>query len=252
MPRGDIYFGEPLQSCRRGIDTGDGIFFSAVMSVGILAVGLVTGTVLSSPPGLEMPKFEPWAAFGGAVWMCGNLMCPYIIKLTGMGLGLTVWDLSNMVVGWFTGRFGLFGIKRDHIDRPWVNCTGLGMAVLSLIFFSLAAACESKTGEATRKATCSAKSAAADETGEDGPISEISTASTAFPASVSETDLENQVATPPTQIIEKRLETEKTPASGQDKCPSENPDTRNFARTVLRNHLRSSHSSYGRALRRGS
>jgi len=201
----------------KGIDTGDGIFFSAVMSVGILAVGLVTGTVLSSPPGLEMPKFEPWAAFGGAVWMCGNLMCPYIIKLTGMGLGLTVWDLSNMVVGWFTGRFGLFGIKRDHIDRPWVNCTGLGMAVLSLIFFSLAAACESKTGEATRKATCSAKSAAADETGEDGPISEISTASTAFPASVSETDLENQVAT-----------------------------------TVLRNHLRSSHSSYGRALRRGS
>ena len=199
------------------------------MSLGILAVGLFTGTVLSSPPGLEMPKLEPWAAVGGAIWMCGNLMCPYIIKLIGMGLGLTVWDLSNMIMGWFTGRFGLFGVDKEHIDRPWVNGAGLGMATLSLIFFSLAASCDAKDGEATRKATCSAKSAA-DETGQEWPNSEFHTSSTAFPEfATSETDLENQVTTPPKEIIDNSLQTGKTPTSGQDKCPLESPDARNFA-----------------------
>ena len=96
---------------------GDGIFFSAVMSVGILFVGLLTGMVLTSTPGLTMPVFEPWAAVGGAIWMCGNLMCPYIIKLIGMGLGLTVWDLSKMIIGCFTGHFGLFGVQKEHHKR---------------------------------------------------------------------------------------------------------------------------------------
>ncbi|CAE7767955.1 TMEM144 [Symbiodinium pilosum] len=60
----------------KGIDIGDGIFFSAVMSIGILFVGLLTGTVLSSPPGLAMAQFEPLAALRGSIWMVGNLMCP--------------------------------------------------------------------------------------------------------------------------------------------------------------------------------
>mmetsp|Transcript_93140 Transcript_93140/g.221569 ORF Transcript_93140/g.221569 Transcript_93140/m.221569 type:complete len:359 (+) Transcript_93140:46-1122(+) len=123
----------------KGIDTGDGIFFSAVMSVGILFVGLLTGMVLTSTPGLTMPVFEPWAAVGGAIWMCGNLMCPYIIKLIGMGLGLTVWDLSNMIIGWFTGHFGLFGVQKEHHKRPLENILGLGLSMTSLVFFSLAA-----------------------------------------------------------------------------------------------------------------
>jgi len=207
----------------KGIDTGDGIFFSAVMSVGILAVGLVTGMVLSSPPGLLMPKFEPWAAFGGAIWMCGNLMCPYIIKLIGMGLGLTVWDLSNMIMGWFTGHYGLFGVQKEHIDRPRENSVGLGMAVLSLVFFSLAASFDAKEGGAKMDTT--------DETREDAWNSEEDTASTAFPASVgSESDLEIQIATPAPQTVGKSIETKKTPGSPQDQMtPCQNSDTRNFA-----------------------
>ncbi|CAE7416947.1 TMEM144 [Symbiodinium natans] len=184
----------------KGIDTGDGIFFSAVMSVGILIVGLVAGMALSSPPGLGMAKFEPWAAFGGAIWMVGNLMCPYIIKLIGMGLGLTVWDLSNMIMGWFTGQFGLFGVKKEHVDRPLANCVGLGLALSSLIFFSVAARCDAQGPEdvvAKAIAECPEKAAKPSEACEAGPgsqISEESLSTTCPESSVSQIDLENQVS----------------------------------------------------------
>eukprot|EP00435_Cladocopium_sp_Y103_P014999 s1941_g3.t1 len=139
----------PVKSC----DIGDGIFFSAAMSVGILLVGLATGMFLTSTPDFEIPAFEPLAAAGGAMWMLGNLMCPYIIKLIGLGLGLTVWDLSNMLMGWFTGYFGLFGMQREtNVQLPAMNFAGLILASLSLIFFSLASAWDEVPAPAEGKA----------------------------------------------------------------------------------------------------
>ena len=126
----------PVKKC----DTGDGIFFCAVMSLGILLVGLMTGMFLTSTEGLTIPAFEPLAAVGGALWMLGNLMCPYIIQLIGLGLGLTMWDLSNMLMGWLIGRFGLFGLDKDEIDEPNLNLIGLILASVSLIFFSISSA----------------------------------------------------------------------------------------------------------------
>ena len=119
------------------MDTGDGVFFAAAMSLGIVMVGVVTGIVTG--PFLALPKFEPLAALGGCIWMLGNLMCPYIIRLVGLGLGLTVWDLSNMITGWFTGFFGLFGVHREMVSRVDLNCLGVSLAAVSLLFFSLAA-----------------------------------------------------------------------------------------------------------------
>lgn len=45
-------------------------------------VALGTGRCLGTQ-GLTIPKFEPLAAAGGAMWMLGNLMCPYIIQIIG-------------------------------------------------------------------------------------------------------------------------------------------------------------------------
>lgn len=123
----------PVKKC----DTGDGIFFCAAMSLGILGVGLLQGMFLTSTEGLTIPKFEPLAALGGAMWMLGNLMCPYIIQIIGLGLGLTMWDLSNMLVGWFIGHFGLFGVHKEFNKHPMLNYVGLVLAAVSLIFFSL-------------------------------------------------------------------------------------------------------------------
>eukprot|EP00438_Fugacium_kawagutii_P018369 Skav210914 [mRNA] locus=scaffold15:278327:280414:- [translate_table: standard] len=111
------------------------------MSVGILLVGLLTGMFLTNTPNITMPNFQPLAAVGGAMWMLGNLMCPCIIKLIGLGLGLAVWDLSNMLMGWFTGYFGWFGMpKETNVAMPKLNLLGLVLASVSLIFFSLASA----------------------------------------------------------------------------------------------------------------
>lgn len=132
----------------KSFDVGDGIFFSAAMSVGILLVGLLTGMFLTNTPGIRMPHFQPLAAVGGVMWMLGNLMCPCIIKLIGLGLGLAVWDLSNMLMGWFTGYFGWFGMpKETNVAMPKLNLLGLVLASVSLIFFSLASAYDTAQAE---------------------------------------------------------------------------------------------------------
>lgn len=95
---------------------------------------------------MELPTFEPLAAAGGVMFQLGNSMCPYIIKLIGLGLGLTIWDLSNMLMGWFTGYFGLFGMEKEHdVEIPAMNFVGLVLASVSLVFFSLASAFDGKT-----------------------------------------------------------------------------------------------------------
>ncbi|CAE7260433.1 TMEM144 [Symbiodinium natans] len=124
------------------MDTGDGVFFAAAMSLGIVIVGVITGFMMSDTQALALPKFEPLAAVGGSIWMLGNLLCPYIIRLVGLGLGLTVWDLSNMITGWFTGFFGLFGVQRELVLRPQMNCLGVSLAAFSLVFFSMAASAD--------------------------------------------------------------------------------------------------------------
>lgn len=70
--------------------------------------------------------------------MAGNLLTPTIIRVIGLGLGLSVWDLSNMMMGWATGHFGLFGVWREAPEVPWMNNVGFGMACLSLLLFAQA------------------------------------------------------------------------------------------------------------------
>ncbi|CAJ1347233.1 unnamed protein product [Effrenium voratum] len=123
-------------------ETGDGIFFTFAMSLGILMVGLAMGLNQHDPFG-----FEPLAALGGVIFTMGNLLCPLVIQLIGLGLGLTIWDLSNMLMGWFTGRFGLFGVDQEISERPLFNYIGLALACVSLVFMHLAAHFDTKPKE---------------------------------------------------------------------------------------------------------
>ena len=54
-------------------------------------------------------------------------------------MGLTIWELSNMLVGWLTGYFGLFGLQRHHSEIPGRFYGGFVLVLLSLFFFCLAA-----------------------------------------------------------------------------------------------------------------
>jgi len=123
------------------VEPGDGIFFCFCMSVGILLVGLLWSFAMHTQTTDHfsgIPNFEPYAMLGGMTWMLGNFMCPIIIRWIGLGLGLTVWDLTNMIMGWATGYFGLFGVPKEGIDHPLMNFSGLALAVASLFFFAQA------------------------------------------------------------------------------------------------------------------
>lgn len=122
----------------KSVDAGDGVFFTFCMSIGIMFVGCVASFAVETEDSAafrELPRFEPYAMLGGVAWMLGNLMCPLIIKWIGLGLGLTVWDLTNMIMGWATGYFGLFNVRKELVRDSTMNLAGVVLAVISLFFF---------------------------------------------------------------------------------------------------------------------
>lgn len=109
-------------------DSGDGFFFSLVMCLGVWCAGLVVQMIRGS-------EFYNISMLGGAIWSVGNLLCVTIIKRIGMGMGLLIWGCSALVVGWFTGYFGLGNIiasERDQIKKPVFNILALVFAVTTL------------------------------------------------------------------------------------------------------------------------
>ncbi|KAL3108171.1 hypothetical protein niasHT_016362 [Heterodera trifolii] len=87
--------------------------------------------------GTGMPQFEPFAMLGGFIWAIGNLTALPIIKTIGMGLGVLIWGSVNCVVGWATGRFGLFGTKASVPASPVMNYVGLLFVIIGGVLFAL-------------------------------------------------------------------------------------------------------------------
>jgi len=124
------------------INVGDGVWFSVCMSIGILFVGILVNMTLSKAnEGITPhrgPAFEWKAAMGGALWMLGNFLCPFIIRWIGLGLGLAVWDCANLLTGWATGTFGLFGVWKESCVSPTLNYSGVLLAMVSLVLLAFA------------------------------------------------------------------------------------------------------------------
>ncbi len=108
---------------------GDGVFFQFCMCTAIFMTGI---------PVLIMqgyPKIHGLALFGGFLWCTGNMLCPIAIRLIGMGLGLLVWGSVSMVMGWASGTYGLFGLKKQDIHDPMLNILGVALAMVGLLIF---------------------------------------------------------------------------------------------------------------------
>jgi len=123
-----MFFGTNFVPVKK-YDPGDGVFFQWVMCVGIYLVGFVTTWIRSSNHEFI---FYPFALLGGFFWCTGNIMTVTAVKLIGLGLGLLIWGLANLVMGWFIGTFGLFGTVKGEVSIPALNYVGFTLACVSM------------------------------------------------------------------------------------------------------------------------
>jgi len=85
----------------------------------------------------EFPQFEPLALLGGFLWCTGNILTVPIIKCIGLSLGMLIWGLCNLIMGWLSGTLGLFDLKPEAVEIRWLNILGGIIAMVSGAFFAM-------------------------------------------------------------------------------------------------------------------
>ena len=112
--------------------TADGLWFALVMTFAVWLEGCAVQVFQGNP------QFEPFAMLGGALWATGNMTVVPIVKTIGLGLGLLVWGLTCMLVGWASGHFGILGVTPEPaLAAPWLNYCGVTLAAASLGVYAM-------------------------------------------------------------------------------------------------------------------
>ncbi|XP_078601426.1 transmembrane protein 144-like isoform X2 [Branchiostoma floridae x Branchiostoma japonicum] len=125
-----VFFGTNLVPVKR-VDTGDGMFFQWVFCSAVWCVGLVVNVIQG------YPTFYPISMLGGFLWCTGNAVTVPILKTIGLGMGMLFWASANLLTGWFSGRFGWFGLQpQDRFTRPALDYVGVALGFLRPILFS--------------------------------------------------------------------------------------------------------------------
>jgi len=111
-------------------ETGNGIFFQFILCVSIWCVGVIVNIIR------DFPDFEPIAMTGGVLWCTGNLMVVPVIKTIGLGMGVLIWGLVNLMMGWASGNFGWFGLEKETEKTAWLNYLGFAIACCALFVYA--------------------------------------------------------------------------------------------------------------------
>jgi len=158
-----VCFGSNFIPVKR-YETYDGMFYQWVMCTGIFVWGVAVQLVMFAltDPMYSHPsdgnvtlceftakdlvesastdaysiKFFPYALLGGVFWATGNTMSVPVINAIGMGMGVLTWGAANMLMGWATGTFGLFGNSKDKLATPALNYIGVTLALIALIIYT--------------------------------------------------------------------------------------------------------------------
>lgn len=110
----------------------DGITFQWFMCNGILMVGVLLSMFFG-----ELGKaFSLRIVFGGMLWALSNYAVLPLVKLLGIGIGFSLYHFVNLVCGYITGRFGLFGMRRMAGDLPLCDfgCVLILISFVIMIF----------------------------------------------------------------------------------------------------------------------
>ena len=114
----------------RTVDTGNGLLFNFFMALGIVLVGF--GVHLYQGTGFLYNH----AILGGVLWCTGNTLAIVVIQLLGMGLSVAIWGATSMLVGWATGKFGLWGIHAESVVINWLSYCGVALGVVAIVVFA--------------------------------------------------------------------------------------------------------------------
>jgi glucose uptake protein GlcU len=130
----------------KGYEMHDGMHFQHLLCTGILAVGCLTlpwheGAV----HGVKYDAFplpdlrvvlSTEGLLGGLIWAMGNLLTVPIVQRIGVGLGLSIWGGTSMVVTFLFSRLSIFGLEPDELHVPAAGYVGALLGCLSLAIFS--------------------------------------------------------------------------------------------------------------------
>jgi glucose uptake protein GlcU len=111
------------------VPTGDGILFQWFVSCSILICGILAECISGTPR-----IFEPLGMLGGMLWCIGNVTVIPIVNTIGLGMGLLIWGLVNMLTGWLCGHFGII-VKKEEVAHPLLNILGVVVASVSLLLY---------------------------------------------------------------------------------------------------------------------
>ncbi|CDS37916.1 transmembrane protein 144 [Echinococcus multilocularis] len=131
-----VCFGTNLIPIKK-FNMGDGLSCQWLMCNGILIVGIAVQLIVGTL--YRVPVFHPLAMLGGALWAAGNSLTVVIIESIGLSLSTLIWSTANMLFGFTTSRFGVFGIPPKIPSRPTMNYVGVAIAVISGVFLAIVA-----------------------------------------------------------------------------------------------------------------
>ncbi|KAI6170098.1 hypothetical protein M3Y98_01204200 [Aphelenchoides besseyi] len=124
-----VLFGTVFVPVKR-FNPGDGLFSQFCMCVGIFMVGFATYIYTGFGP------FYPLAMTGGITWCIGNLTAIPIINELGLALSILMFSVTNCLVNFFIGSFGLFGTTARPPASTWLSICGLSMILIGGIMIS--------------------------------------------------------------------------------------------------------------------
>jgi len=123
-----IFFGSNYVPTKK-YPTGDGFSFVWVFASGVMCVGFVSIFINGEA------VFVPTGILGGSLWALGNLCVIPIVQSIGLGLGMLIWGGTSLITGFFSGKFGFFGLNKDAVSHDSYNWGGIACILCALIVF---------------------------------------------------------------------------------------------------------------------
>lgn len=129
-----VFYGVQYVPCKK-YNTYDGCVFQFFMACGIMLAGTILEII--GLLWLGWPESDPqvilYGISCGMIWGFANFLVIPLLHLTGLALGFTLYHIVNLITGYSTSRFGLFGMKQDVGSIPLLRDFGVAILLVSFV-----------------------------------------------------------------------------------------------------------------------